>query len=70
MSSDESRRDFTTERAQNLTATAEILVQNQRNDFDNFELIYMDYPLDVALELHEKNGGELWQGIKISLWNW
>ena len=51
-----------------MTATAEILVQNHRNDFNNFELIYMDYPLDVAFEIHEKNGGEAWQGIKICFW--
>ena len=44
MSSDPERRRFTSERAQNLTLVAEDIVASQKNNFNNFELIYMDYP--------------------------
>ena len=43
MSSDPERRQFTSERAQNLTIVAEDIVRDHQKDFKNFELIYMDY---------------------------
>lgn len=82
MSSDPERRRFTSERAQNLTLVAEDIVASQKNNFKNFELIYMDYPWTEvrffikiltslhfyfqALENHVAEGGEFWHGIEVT----
>ena len=66
MSADDQRRRFTSERAQNLTIVAQEIAQKHDNDFKNFELIYMDYPLAEAFANHEANGGEAWQGIEVT----
>merc|ERR1712228_898409 len=42
------------------------IVKDHKTDFNNFELIYMDYPLREAFDIHRANGGEDWQGIEIT----
>ena len=61
MSDDSSLRDFTSERAYNLSMVAKEI--SEKKSYENFELLYYDYDIDVAMDLHESRGGERWQLI-------
>jgi acyloxyacyl hydrolase len=52
MSADPVRRQFASDRADSLAIVLQEITKNESEKFSNFELIYMDYPLqEVKLVL-------------------
>ena len=61
MNPDPALRDFTSERAFNLSVVARNIVETEK--YQNFEMLYTDYDIEKAIEIHEARGGEGWELI-------
>lgn len=62
MTANETLRNFTSERAFNLSMVAKEIVDTK--EYSNFDMLYYDFDINMAMDLHESRGGERWQLIE------
>ncbi|NXS57099.1 AOAH hydrolase, partial [Brachypteracias leptosomus] len=62
MTSNETLRNLTSERALQLSNVLEEIARSEK--FTNFDVFYMDFPLKQTAEKWKEMGGELWQLIE------
>jgi len=56
-------RDFTSNRAFELSQVAKKIVETE--SYNNFDMVYYDYDIEAAMDLHVSRGGEKWQVIEV-----
>lgn len=64
MNTNQTIRDLTTKRADQLSAVLANITQTQKSRFVNFNLYYMDNPINIAIKKWESQGGQSWQLIE------
>ena len=62
MTKNETLRDFTSERAYNLSMVARVIANTI--EYENFDMQYHDFDINLAMDLHESRGGERWELIE------
>ncbi|CAG5133422.1 unnamed protein product, partial [Candidula unifasciata] len=63
MNSNKTVRDLTTKRANELSDTLRWISVQQRHSYSNFQLYYLDNPVNEVIATWRKQGGQIWQLI-------
>ncbi|XP_055891479.1 acyloxyacyl hydrolase-like isoform X1 [Biomphalaria glabrata] len=64
MNTNQTMRDLTTKRAQELSAVLSSISQTQKGRYSNFDLYYLDNPINQAIKKWVAQGGQAWQLIE------
>lgn len=62
MSTNESLRNFTSQRAANLSIVAQSVANKEK--FNNFDIHYIDFDIQAIIKMWQKQGGEAWEVIE------